>query len=304
MHPSVAASHPDPALRWWGVHRTDGWVLFARDWSANQLSFPLPVPFVFVRCSNWDVFPDAYENWKPPSPTYTYAPRYLESLDAQSFDQENRKWTALLAGYDERRDSLAKSGVRLRSRLAKVAFCQRTESKPSSQRYNRTGRLSTIILEHENQAFIDLISSPHDALGRVLKCHLVVEHYLNRFLVAHFGIDNFDDVRLTFAQKAKLLPNRATAAAFVKPGIVQLNRIRNRFGHSLGADLSNEDLGSIGAVLDVAKRGVTFGSPVEAIEAFTIVACTFMIVPPAELQHVFLKAFSAVHLRADAMDEG
>jgi hypothetical protein len=105
-------------------------------------------------------------------------------------------------------------------------------------------------------------------LGRVLKCHLIVEHYLNRFLVAHFGIDNFDDVRLTFAQKAKLLSDRA-AAAFVKPGIVQLNRIRNRFGHSLGAELSDADLGSIRTVLDIARRGVTFGSPVEAIEAFT-----------------------------------
>jgi hypothetical protein len=92
--------------------------------------------------------------------------------------------------------------------------------------------------ERENRAFISLTRSNHDVIGRVLKCHLIVEHYLNRFLVAHFEIDNFDEVRLTFAQKAQLLPDRASAAAFVKPGIVQLNRIRNRFGHSLGAELS------------------------------------------------------------------
>ena len=61
--------------------------------------------------------------------------------------------------------------------------------------------------EHENSLFVDLISSAHDTLGHVLKCHLIVEHYLNRFLVSHFDIDNFDSVRLTFAQKAQLLPD-------------------------------------------------------------------------------------------------
>ena len=154
--------------------------------------------------------------------------------------------------------------------------------------------------EHESSIFIGLISSAHDTLGRVLKCHLIVEHYLNRFLVVHFDIDNFDDVRLTFAQKATLLPNRATAAAFVKPGIFELNRIRNRFGHSLGAELSDQDLGSIRTVLDIARPRVAFGSPVEAIEAFTTVACTFLIPTPAELQQVFAEAFSTVQVHTDA----
>lgn len=154
--------------------------------------------------------------------------------------------------------------------------------------------------EHENRIFIDLISSDHDALGRVLKCHLVVEHYLDRFLVAHFGIHNAEDARLTFAQKVTLLPNKATAAAFVKPGILQLNRIRNRLGHSLGARLSVQDLGAIHTILDVARPGVDFGNPVEAIETFTAVASTFLIVQPPPLQRILAEAFSSVHVRADA----
>ena len=155
--------------------------------------------------------------------------------------------------------------------------------------------------ERENKIFIGLISSGHDTLGHVLKCHLLVEHYLNRFLVAHFDIDNFDGVRLTFAQKAALLPNRATAAAFVKPGIIELNRIRNRFCHSLGVELSDQDLGSIRTVLDIARAGVTFGSPVEAIEDFTRVACTFLIPQSAEVQQIFTEAFSTVQARTDEL---
>ena len=152
--------------------------------------------------------------------------------------------------------------------------------------------------ERENRAFISLTRSNHDVIGRVLKCHLIVEHYLNRFLVANFEIDNFDEVRLTFAQKAQLLPDRASAAAFVKPGIVQLNRIRNRFGHSLGAELSAEDLGSMRTILNVARRAAVFDTPIEAIEAFTTVACTFLIVAPPPLQQVFSEAFSTVAVRA------
>ena len=154
--------------------------------------------------------------------------------------------------------------------------------------------------EHENRIFIDLISSTHDTLGRVLKCHLVVEHYLDRFLVAHFEIDNFDHVRLSFAQKTALLPNSATAAAFVKPGILQLNKIRNRFGHSLGAELSVQDLGAIRTVLDIARPGFPSGSLVEAIEAFTTVACTFLIVAPPPLQQLFAEAFSCVRVCSEA----
>ena len=153
--------------------------------------------------------------------------------------------------------------------------------------------------EHENRIFIELISSAHDALGRVLKCHLVVENYLNRFLVDHFRIDDFHNVRLSFFQKATLIPNQGSAAAFVKPGILELNRIRNRFGHSLGARLSVGELNSIRSVLEIARPEVTFRSGVEAIEGFTTVACTFLIVAPPPLRQIFAEAFSSVRVLPD-----
>lgn len=150
--------------------------------------------------------------------------------------------------------------------------------------------------ERENRTFKSLISSKPDTLGRVLKCHLVVEHYLDRFLLEQFKMENLDAAGLRFIQKAKLLPDEGMAAAFVKPAILRLNTIRNRFGHSLGADLSFEDLGAIRPVLDIARPGVTFGSPVDAIEAFTTVACTFLIVTPPALQQIFAEAFSSVRV--------
>jgi hypothetical protein len=55
-------------------------------------------------------------------------------------------------------------------------------------------------------------------------------------------------------------------------------------------------LGKIGDVLSVVREGVEFDSPIEAIEAFTTVAVTFLIVPPKELQEVFIDAFSELQV--------
>ena len=148
----------------------------------------------------------------------------------------------------------------------------------------------------ENDNYINLMNRPHDIIGRLLKCHPVVEHYLERFLSEHYGIENVQNAKLSFFNKVALLPGQASSAAFVKPGILKLNSLRNQVGHNLGADISFDDLGPINGVLNVARPGIAFQAPIDAIEAFTTVACTWLIVPPKELQHIFTEAFSDVRL--------
>lgn len=150
----------------------------------------------------------------------------------------------------------------------------------------------------ENSRYIALMSKPHDVVGRLLKCHLVVEHYLGRFLLEHFGIEDVEAAKLSFFNKAMLLPSKATSAAFVKPGILRLNTLRNRVGHNLGYNVSFEDLLSIHDILSIARQDVKFREPIEAIEAFTTVACTWLIVPPREFQDLFVEAFSEVKVNA------
>ena len=150
----------------------------------------------------------------------------------------------------------------------------------------------------ENARFIELMSRPHDVVGRLLKCHLVVEHYLDRFLSEHFGIEDVERAKLGFFNKAMLLPNKAASAAVVKPGILKLNTLRNRAGHNLGSNITFGDLGPISDVLAIARASVKFAEPTEAIEAFTTVACTWLIVPPKEHQQLFVDAFSEVRVNA------
>lgn len=150
----------------------------------------------------------------------------------------------------------------------------------------------------ENAKFIALMSKPHDVVGRLLKCHLVVEHYLNRFLSEHFSIEDVESAKLGFFSKVMLLPSKATSAAFVKPGILKLNTLRNRLGHNLDSVIAFSDLGPISEVLAIARKGVIFKEPIDAIEAFTAIACTWLIVPPKEHRQLFIDAFSEVKVNA------
>jgi hypothetical protein len=146
----------------------------------------------------------------------------------------------------------------------------------------------------QNERFLELAAADHDMIGRVLRAHLVIETFLGEFLMAHYGIEDLDELRLTFAQKAKLLPHSKSTASFVRPGIIQLNAVRNKFGHRLNHTIESHEISAIYEVLQVARSGVQFASQVEAIEAFAPIACAFLTVPPPELQQLFMEAFAHV----------
>lgn len=148
--------------------------------------------------------------------------------------------------------------------------------------------------DRHNERFLELASTDHDAIGRVLRSHLVVEHFLNSYLAAHYDIDEFDELRLSFFQKAKLLPSRNTSAAYVRPGILQLNSVRNKFGHQTNHRIDGHEISAILQVLGVARSGTKFENSVEAIEAFAPVACAFLSLPDPPLRKLFAEAFANV----------
>ena len=55
-------------------------------------------------------------------------------------------------------------------------------------------------------------------------------------------------------------------------------------------------------MLEVSRPEIDLDDPVRAVEAFTTVACTFLIVPPPELQQVFADAFRAIRVRDNSED--
>lgn len=147
----------------------------------------------------------------------------------------------------------------------------------------------------QNERYLSMAATDHEAVGRVLRAHLIIENFLNSYLVDLFGFEDFGDLRLTFSQKAKMLPQSGVASAWVRPGILQLNNVRNRYGHRLDHTVDFVAIGAIMEILSVSRSGHEFSTPIEAIEAFVPVACAFLSVPPAHLSEAFAEAFRHIH---------
>jgi len=142
----------------------------------------------------------------------------------------------------------------------------------------------------ENEAFKKLLARDHDLIGRVLKGHLIVENYINRHLESLSPEHDWEAANLRFAQKASLLPTTNPKVAWLLPGIRELNKIRNRLGHCISTSIALRDLPECQSVLAIARSRKTYTEPVDVIEDFITVACTWLIVDK-EIEGIFEEAF-------------
>jgi hypothetical protein len=146
----------------------------------------------------------------------------------------------------------------------------------------------------ENERFKTLLAADHSLIGHILKHHLIVEVYLNRYLTTKYPDLAWDEADLRFSQKVKLLvSDRDPRAQFVVPGIKELNRIRNRFGHNLDVKLIVSEQPEMLKCLSIARKGVDYKDPAFVIQDFATVACTFLIVDD-DVEKIFKEAFARV----------
>ena len=140
-------------------------------------------------------------------------------------------------------------------------------------------------LTKEAQAEVDrfnaIFSADHNAIGRVLKVHLVIEQYLNEHIIAEYKIENLAELRLSFSQKTKLLKDDLSPAAWVKGAIQNVNSVRNKFSHTLTPKIEWGEINNVTEVLKIARNGVSYVEPIDAMEAFAPVACAFLIEAPS-----------------------
>lgn len=141
------------------------------------------------------------------------------------------------------------------------------------------------------------------AIGRILRSHLYVEHYLTEFLEkTNPRLGSLADARLTFAQKVNLL-NLDRRLAQVLPGIKRLNTIRNRLAHRLDAHVTYEDAnvflsdGVFKAMrIEGAKPGTPSSDPLDVLEAFAQYVSSALQHEFSVLGNAFSKAHDIVHL--------
>jgi hypothetical protein len=82
-----------------------------------------------------------------------------------------------------------------------------------------------------------------DVIGRILRSHLYVEHYLTEYLQkANPRLGNLNTVRISFAQKTDLLDPNDSIVKDIIPGVRHLNKIRNRLAHNLSVEITEADV--------------------------------------------------------------
>ena len=85
-----------------------------------------------------------------------------------------------------------------------------------------------------------------DAIGRILRSHLFVEHLLTEYLIAlNPNLGDLKDTRLTFSQKLSLVENHSSETKELASGIRRLNTIRNQLAHRLEAKVTDQDKESL-----------------------------------------------------------
>ena len=146
----------------------------------------------------------------------------------------------------------------------------------------------------ENAKFRALLTTDHTTFGRVLKCHLISEIYIEKFLCEKLSLSTISSARLSYFQKVMLLPEHSAPSAVVKPGLLLLNKIRNKFAHNLHANVSVDELQLMIDVLVLSRRNTTELSAVSIVESFTTLACTWLLVSPPHIEELFARAFRNV----------
>ena len=116
-----------------------------------------------------------------------------------------------------------------------------------------------------------------ELLGNLLSCHLVVEHYLDEFLMTLGTTLRWESARLTFSQKVSLFPPSVfprgveTVAA-----IKHLNSLRNKVAHSLKARAADLDFQPFREFLVAVYDGrqEVPAEPFAVLEEFTSIVCS------------------------------
>ncbi len=168
---------------------------------------------------------------------------------------------------------------------------------------NTIGEYFTEFRQHFDSIKDNVLSAfqrDHDPIGRVLKCHLILETYMDS-CISHLNNDqlSFDNNSLRYIQKVDLLEAKLDGMDSYFKGIRSLNTIRNRFAHNLSYEITLNDIKSMKVYAEIYKRE-RIEDPIRLIEEFTIVACALLQNETVEKFAGLSKLYAAM---AKAMEE-
>lgn len=138
------------------------------------------------------------------------------------------------------------------------------------------------------------------SIGRILRAHLFVEHFMRAFIQrSNPNLGAIDDARITFSQMIALLKQGDPQIDYLIPGIRQLNKVRNRLAHNLQSVVTADDaqvflnIALFRELRNALAQGQSTGpsqEPIDVLEDFARHAGISLQHAVSELSSLFSKA--------------
>ena len=108
------------------------------------------------------------------------------------------------------------------------------------------------------------VSIEHEPVLMVLRAHLLIENFLERFICLNIVRgDRLISKNFTFANKLTIVHALDVVPDSYIQSINQLNKIRNRFSHNMDSSISNSDVDRIGSPLGKPYTKIKHDNPQE-----------------------------------------
>lgn len=131
-----------------------------------------------------------------------------------------------------------------------------------------------------NKEYLELAGTNNPELPLVLRSHLIIEHYIDRYLdIAIPEVERWDELRLSFSMKLDIISNRKTSLYMVAPGIKALNKVRNKYAHDLHYQLTQTDYAPMTEFVRMWRTAGGYAVPTtfeEVLSNFTLTTCGFL----------------------------
>jgi len=122
-----------------------------------------------------------------------------------------------------------------------------------------------------------MLSSNTDEMAITIKCHLIIENYIDQYLkVAFPSINNIKEMNLRFLNKIEMINNSKTIFSTYYKSLKQINSLRNKFAHNLQYIITPNDLKELNIVMDAWNDagGYARTNGVELIKQYTMFFCS------------------------------
>jgi hypothetical protein len=146
-----------------------------------------------------------------------------------------------------------------------------------------------------------------EVIGRILRAHLFVEHFLTEHLQRRNPqLGPLTKAKLSYAQKVDLIdPNDEWLSTLI-PGLRRLGSLRNRLAHQIEAGLEASDLAvflqcAMFAAFrtEGAKPGAPSDDPLDVMEAFARFAANWLHMTYSEVSRLMRVASLEIRLNLD-----